>query len=312
MQLNFPLAKVQLRLRLLEAARLPRFLGSTLRGAFGHIFRRCVCSARRPTCGGCILGDSCPYRYVFETPVPAGAPMMRLYPAAPHPFVIEPPWSHPLAMAAGEDLIFAITLIGRGCDYLPYFVLAFQELGQVGLGPARARFQVEEIIDLAPDRAGAVLYRQGAEHLAPPARFTPDLTPPVAGAAQCRLLFLSPARLKYCGTLAADIPFHVLVRNLLRRLSALALFHCGSPLTLDFRGLVQRAQAVTTVVSSLQWDEYERISGRQRARLALGGVVGEVIYAGPVADVLPLLRLGEWVHVGKATSFGFGRYELRY
>jgi CRISPR/Cas system endoribonuclease Cas6 (RAMP superfamily) len=43
----------------------------------------------------------------------------------------------------------------------------------------------------------------------------------------------------------------------------------------------------------------------------LGGLTGEVEYADVPGDLAALLALGELTHVGKATVFGFGRYERR-
>jgi hypothetical protein len=42
--------------------------------------------------------------------------------------------------------------------------------------------------------------------------------------------------------------------------------------------------------------------------MKLGGMVGSVIYHGNLTSFLPLMRLGQLVHVGKATSFGNGQY----
>jgi len=36
-----------------------------------------------------------------------------------------------------------------------------------------------------------------------------------------------------------------------------------------------------------------------------------VTLRGDLGDWLPLLRLGEFVHVGKGATFGLGKYELK-
>ncbi|PXF53771.1 MAG: hypothetical protein C4B58_16295 [Deltaproteobacteria bacterium] len=69
---------------------LPPYLGSTLRGGFGHAFRRIVCALKGKECTDCLLKHQCIYAYVFETPIPEDAQMMRKYTAAPHPFILYP------------------------------------------------------------------------------------------------------------------------------------------------------------------------------------------------------------------------------
>ena len=54
----------------------------------------------------------------------------------------------------------------------------------------------------------------------------------------------------------------------------------------------------------------ERYSARQDVKMKMGGFVGEVQYVGEVREFFPLLKLGEKLHVGKATGFGLGRYEV--
>jgi CRISPR/Cas system endoribonuclease Cas6 (RAMP superfamily) len=44
--------------------------------------------------------------------------------------------------------------------------------------------------------------------------------------------------------------------------------------------------------------------------MKMGGFVGGVEYSGEVSDFLPLLKVGEKVHVGKATGFGLGKYVI--
>ncbi|MFQ5903237.1 MAG: CRISPR system precrRNA processing endoribonuclease RAMP protein Cas6 [Candidatus Binatia bacterium] len=56
------------------------------------------------------------------------------------------------------------------------------------------------------------------------------------------------------------------------------------------------------------WHGWERYSARQDTRMKMGGFVGKVEYQGEVSGFIPLLRLGQRIHVGKGTGFGLGRY----
>jgi CRISPR/Cas system endoribonuclease Cas6 (RAMP superfamily) len=42
--------------------------------------------------------------------------------------------------------------------------------------------------------------------------------------------------------------------------------------------------------------------------MKLGGIVGEALFRGDMKDFLPLVKLGEFVHIGKAVTFGLGKY----
>ncbi len=123
------------------------------------------------------------------------------------------------------------------------------------------------------------------------------------------LEFLTPTRLKYQGRWAKEgPPFHVLLRRLLDRVSSLSYFHCGQQFEADFRGLIERAAGVRIARAQTRWEDWSRFSGRQKQRVEMGGLAGQVTYAGDLRDYLPLLALGEWVHAGKGTVFGNGRY----
>jgi CRISPR-associated endoribonuclease Cas6 len=124
------------------------------------------------------------------------------------------------------------------------------------------------------------------------------------------LEFLTPTRLRYVGHLTDKPEFHVLVRNLLRRLSALAFYHCDFVLELDHRELIRQAQRVALREAELRWVDWERYSARQDARMTLGGFMGTVTFEGNLAPWLPLLRLGEVLHVGKGSGFGLGKYRM--
>jgi CRISPR-associated endoribonuclease Cas6 len=242
---------------------------------------------------------------------------MRKYTVAPHPFVLLPPLGRKSIYQAGETLTFGCTLIGRGIDYLPYFIYTFERLGaRHGLGKGRGRFTVEDVRWLPPGGEPTVIY-QGADQTLH-STFHPlhvqDLAQAAAPASlqTLTLRFLTPIRLVYGGSLTETPEFHVLMRVLLRRLSNLAYFHCGAELQLDFRGLIAAAEQVQIAASHLWWYDWERYSTRQDTRMKLGGVLGQVTYTGDVLPFLPLLQLGAYVHVGKGTSFGLGKYVIQH
>lgn len=121
---------------------------------------------------------------------------------------------------------------------------------------------------------------------------------------------LTPMRLRFDGNITDKIEFHVFIRNLLRRISSLSYFHCDEKLELDFKGLIEKAKAVKQIASDIKWFDWKRYSTRQEAWMALGGVTGTVSYEGNVSDFMLFLKLGEYVHVGKGTSFGLGKFEI--
>ncbi len=57
---------------------------------------------------------------------------------------------------------------------------------------------------------------------------------------------------------------------------------------------------------NILWHDWERYSARQDTRMKMGGFVGKVEYQGELAEFLPLLSLGEKLHIGKGATFGLG------
>lgn len=312
---RFQVARYEVELTPVDPLSLPSFMGSTLRGGFGNVFRRIACSepvrARSRNCQGCLLRDSCPYAYVFETSPPPGSERLRTHAAIPRPFVLEPPGKAETIYPPGSSLRFSLVLVGRAIDYLPYFVVALRELGNVGLGRGRGRFDLASVRAHSDGREVS-LYSAGEKRITPRPvavageelhRRAADLAGP-----RLALRFLTMTRLQFGGQLVASPAFHVVVRALVRRVANLAYFHHGWSLDCDFRELVGAAGEVHLVADETRWVDWERYSSRQDTRMKLGGIVGRAVYAGDFEPFLPLLVLGTYVHVGKNATFGLGRY----
>ncbi|MGH2610448.1 MAG: CRISPR system precrRNA processing endoribonuclease RAMP protein Cas6, partial [Tepidiformaceae bacterium] len=138
-----------------------------------------------------------------------------------------------------------------------------------------------------------------------------DAMPPAPTADEpITLTFITPTRLVHNAQTSTPAEFHVLFRNVLRRVNFLNHFHCGGGLCHGAGELVAEGEAVRAVASHLQWQEWGRYSARQGQRVPMGGFVGEVTYEGDLARLWPWLALGGWVHVGKGSAFGLGRYQI--
>jgi CRISPR/Cas system endoribonuclease Cas6 (RAMP superfamily) len=42
----------------------------------------------------------------------------------------------------------------------------------------------------------------------------------------------------------------------------------------------------------------------------LGGFLGQIVFEGNFGEFYPLLQMGEYLHIGKACTFGLGKYEI--
>lgn len=296
-------ARFHLELEAVDRLRLPPYKGSTLRGAFGNTFKRMVCVKRDLECSTCLIRGQCVYYYVFETP--SQEESGRSYTFAPHPFVIEPPEETREVYEPGESLQAGLVLVGKALDYLAYFIYAFDEMGCRGLGQGRGKAALKRV--WAGER---LIYTAGEGRL--DTGYSVCAGPRVLPAHEDRvnLCLQTPTRLKDGGRLSGAVDFPLLVRSLLRRSSDLARFHCGAELGVDYRDWIERAGRVQTVESRLRWHDWERYSHRQGTKMQLGGVMGQVSYAGELGPFLPLLALGADLHVGKGTGFGLGRYEI--
>jgi len=322
---NCRLASYRFTLTALDSLELPPYKGNVLRSGFGMAFKRLVClqKDRQQPCPTCLVKNNCPYAYIFETPLPQDAGVLRSYSEVPHPFVLEPPLDTRSVYQAGETMDFGLVLVGRAINYLPYFIVVFSELGKLGLGRSRGRFALAAVHAVQPfSGQEALVYGQEGTIRDVDLRvgWQESINQGISGGATpsaienrpsaITLRFLTPTRLVSGGHLVDRPTFQELLRGLLRRLSALCYFHCGERLEVDFPGLIAAAGQVRTAAMSLQWMDWERYSARQEARMKLGGFVGQVSYAGEMEPFLPFLRLGELVHLGKACTFGNGKFAI--
>ena len=297
--------------RFKEPALLPLYRGSALRGGFGHSLKRISCSLRKQKCSDCLLAATCCYSLVFESESlknNSGACEERLA-DRPHPYLFLPSDDQQRAYAVDEPFSFSMRLFGVGIHFMPHIVAAVMQMGQEGIGANRQRKQGRFVVEQAHS-FGREIFNHHDQRLANAGEGRPlePLDPGPVAVTTMKVRLDSPARIKFHNTFQRDLPFHVLTRACLRRIATLETAYGGGEPPLDYKGLVAGALEVETVAASSRWQEMERYSSRQQSAMSLGGVVGEIAFAGKdLAPFVPLFRYCETAHIGKQTTFGLGR-----
>lgn len=262
------------------------------------------------------------YSAIIETPVPEDHPHHRKYKNAPHPYIIIPPLTRRQYFEPGDAMSFDVVLIGKANEYLPYFIYAFIEMGRLGIGKGKGKFDVTPVEALNPDGSGMEIFSGMDGILMPLLNNRIDYSPFVNSEVRSQesgerrqekdvitITFDTPTRIKVNDRLSPEIPFNLLIKRLSERAFLLAHFHCGEEIG-DYEEYAKGSETVETVSNKLRWQDWERYSSRQQTRMKFGGWVGEVTFKGSFQKYLPLLRIGEHIHVGKNTTFGLGKYRI--
>lgn len=314
---NFRFARYRFTYTVQEPLRMPQHKGNVFRSRFGYILRYIACIGSERQCEKqCQFPERCVYSKCFETPVPDDSPMLRGQPFAPHPFVLEPPHTGQLDYAPGDTFTCNIVLIGEAINLLPWIVLTFQEMGKrrIGLQNKRGQCQLNKVESL-PARGShqpQTIYTAETEMLTDDGLIlrlddVMQTAPHTTDAIE--LEFITPTSIKVNGKWTSQLTFENLLRNLLRRIRFLSYFHCGEDLDVDAPALIEAASAVTHHLR-LTWLRRDRYSYRAEKSVPMGGFIGKVRFEGELEPFLPFIYLGEYLHIGHHTAFGFGQYRI--
>lgn len=292
---------------------LPPYKGFAFRGVFGTVLRERCCVLPEEDCRRCPFRQTCVYACLFESSPLEGVEGFRRFSTFPRPYLIHPPLGDKRRFNRYDRLRFDLTLIGSAGRAAGEVISTFEEIGRRGIRGGDGRFLIDTVTACGDRGERQVIYQRGSlvEGVLPqrslsfrqPGRPVPGVT----------LTFLTPLLLEEQGRIRFEPPgFSLLFEHLARRILLLQAAHGPAALPCDrLDRLEELARDITMSDSTLTWQSMERISNRQKARIKTGGLTGSITYRGELAPFIPWLKAGELVHIGKSTTFGFGRYRLQ-
>jgi len=309
---------------------LPAFTGSTFHGVLGRALADVRYSDRREACSRCLCRPECRYAnlysYLFETPADhpfvsqAGALIRKNQKEYPKPVILDPPRGG--AYPQGDQLMLEMTLVGKAIDCLPFAVCGLRLFSQARFGPSSECLMLDSVVDCTDsENPGEILIYSGKTDafIGPGSvcdlnRITEETygnLDSVNTASRIHIRFLTPFRFMENNRLGATLDFKVFMARILDRIELLSVH---SPLTgpIDKNAILDAAAQIKTEKSDLHWHDWERYSSRQNSRMKFGGYLGDIAFSGNLAPFLPYIKLGEFLHVGKQTTFGLGKYRVMF
>ncbi len=280
----FKMVKLLVTIQFEEDAQLPAFKGSMLHGWFGQSLK---------------AADEQAYFICFA----------EHDNQQPKPYIISPSQDHKTHWQKGELYHFEICLFGQATDLVDALYVALKLGERLGLGSQRAPFKVLSITSNSPQ------FMQSGVH-----PFTlAEALKPYHGLnnfntqREVALNLLTPVRLKQAGKICHTGIAHLdfLSNQILRRLVLLSKFWVLDDQSLLDQIATQRPYiAPHATHNHCYFEDWQRYSKKSKEHLPFGGLKGQVSFSGEISAMLPILKIGELLHIGGKTTFGLGKYQL--
>lgn len=333
-------SELKLKIKFLEDSYMPELKGSTFRGGFGYVFKRISCPLKLNSCINCIVAGSCPYANVFTNPSEISRKtFLPDNSFTPHPFIFDFYDNEKLKKTSfkkDETFEFSFIIVGNAIRFLSYFILTFLKLGKQGIGKGRHKYSLETVLSddatiyesesgkISQENLKILKYEDVAEiikiygpgtsenslkeiytEVQPNEKYRTDFK------------FITPVRIKKDKRYSEFFDFEIFMTNVVRRLYLLTSLFCleknDNSEVSGVKEFLEYSKQVSTVSNNLVWYDWERYSTRQKTSMMFGGLVGKISFcsAGEIINkYFPCLSACKYLHVGKGTTFGLGKFEL--
>lgn len=285
-------------LQMLEKCLLPDNKASALRGGMGQMLMQTNC-IRNKKCEECDFRADCLKERIMYSPFEIRPRFVSKGESAGYIIECE---NYENSFDRGDILSFRMILFGKTIAYFSQILQAFYQLGQVGLGKEQGRFAIVGITNTNRESLlqGNNIYKERYQVRTIAEYVDYRMKRPRGD----RMLFHTPVTLKYNSAILTAFNSEAIVRALTRRLLMLDCFEGIESEQLQFDRIPtisdQRVKGI----------DVKRYTTRQKRKIHMDGIRGYVDLDDIDEDLYILMLAGEIMHIGKNTSFGFGRYTM--
>lgn len=288
-----------------EACILPLSKASAIRGGMGEMLLRANCIRDRE-CEMCDFAKECIVQRTMYSQFDDKPAFITTGDSVGYVVECE---NYQEIFEAGDTLEFNLILFGKTIVYFNQYLQAFFALGQNGLGKEHGRFIITQVCNTKgqPILDGTDVYMKYYQVETLQGYVDYRMRQVAEGEIPKRMVFCTPLTQKFQGQFLEEFDMEAITKSIQRRLYMLNCFE-GKDIIDFYQENLEVPEIVSQTVKEIRVGRY---SSRQDSKMFLKGIKGEILLDEMPETLLELYLAGELIHIGKNTSFGFGRYKLR-
>lgn len=307
--LDIRFSKVHFYLTFPEKTVMPRDKASAFRGGIGEMLLRANCISDRE-CERCSFRSECLVQKIMYAKSQITPRSVTEGESMGYVFDCE---NKETDFAVGDEICLTLTLFGNNILYFQLYLQALAALGAVGIGKNKSRFVISRITNLwnepILDGQNILMERYRHETIG---TYVAYRLRQIKDTQRLSIEFQSPATLKYQGEILQEFDLTAIYKAAARRVYMLDCFE----------GIVyeeawnQLEMSYEIVKQKVIGESVQRYSNHKKQKMKLEGIKGLVELqrleqAEGAETFLKVLLAGEILHIGKNTSFGFGKYRIK-
>ena len=291
--------KLHFRCRVTENCQMPVNKTSALRGGMGDVLlsAHCIYPGDK-RCSGCSFETECLVRRIMYSKYDIRPGFVTTGESIGYVICCE---NYRTAFKEGDTLDFTMTLFGKTIVYFTTILLAFYQLGQVGIGREKAGFMIERVTNTTGEtlvEGNNVFKEKYKVHL-----LGDYIAYRMEKETGNRLHFHTPLSIRQKGVELTGFDAEALVNAAARRLY---MFDCFEGIEAE-KIMIPRNELPQILMQKVIPTKVRRYSSTHGEGIYLSGIRGDVEFDGLRDEVRRLMLATEVMHVGRNTSFGFGR-----